>query len=65
MNKISITITCVLIYTIVYISFAGSIDSHYWFPLIIIITVSSGLGKTHLWKDGKKSDKVKKIVGIK
>ena len=65
MKKISIIVLCALVFTIAYAIFAGGIDSHFWFPLIIVVVVSSGLGKTNLWKDGKTSEKIKKIVGIK
>lgn len=59
------TIWVLIAFTIGYMIFMGGIDSHFWMPFILIALVSSGIGKIKLWKDGKKSEKIKKIVGIK
>jgi len=62
MKKISILIA----FVIGYLLFSGgSVDSHFWFPFIIVTVITLGWGKIKLWEDGEGSKKFKKIVGLR
>jgi hypothetical protein len=47
----------ILAFVVAYYLFAGSFDSHFWFPFIIIVVVVTGLGKVSLWGKKKPEEK--------
>lgn len=54
--KILGKIGIVVVFVIGYLIFAGSIDSHFWVPFILVVVVTMGWGNVHLWGE-KKSEK--------